>query len=86
VVEIIGNPLHNQLTKFMEDPDLAGRSSFIEEFHQDFSRLVQIYLGKNRVFVFVDDLDRCDVPKAADHASPEFAYLKFGTRFLYTRP
>src|SRR5262249_50620788 len=66
VAETVGNPLHNDLTKYMKDPHFEGKSAFIEEFHQDFSRLVQIYLGKNRVFVFVDDLDRCDVPKAAD--------------------
>jgi len=66
VAETVGNPLHNDLTRYMKDANFEGKSAFIEEFHQDFSRLVKIYLGKNRVFVFVDDLDRCDVPKAAD--------------------
>lgn len=66
IADTIGNPLHNELTRFMRDPHFEGKSAFIDQFHHDFSRLVQIYLGNNRVFVFVDDLDRCDVPKAAD--------------------
>ena len=40
--------------------------SFIEHFHSDFDKIIESYVGNSRVYVFVDDLDRCEVPKAAE--------------------
>jgi KAP family P-loop domain len=66
VADIVGNPLEVQLTKYIQDPKYETRSAFVETFHADFDRLVRTYAGGHRVFVFVDDLDRCEVPKAAE--------------------
>jgi len=40
--------------------------SFLERFHNDFQKIVSAYSGNKRVYVFLDDLDRCAIPKAAE--------------------
>lgn len=62
----VGNPLRVDLKKYVSSPDYHSRISFVEHFHEDFGRIVRSYVGRRRVYVFVDDLDRCEVPKAAD--------------------
>jgi hypothetical protein len=62
---IIGNPKLN-LIKHLKSPDYNKQSAFIEEFHEDFAKIVDAYIGDGRVFVFIDDLDRCEHPKSAD--------------------
>ncbi|MET0626006.1 MAG: P-loop NTPase fold protein, partial [Pyrinomonadaceae bacterium] len=64
--ELVGNPFAFDLRKYVETPDYEGRIAFIEQFHEDFNKIVETYAGRNKVYVFIDDLDRCDVPKAAD--------------------
>lgn len=65
--EFVGNPFAFDLKRYVEVPDYEGRVAFIEQFHEDFEKVVETYAGRdNKVFVFIDDLDRCDVPKAAD--------------------
>lgn len=64
--EFVGNPFAFDLRKYVESPDYEGNVAFIEQFHEDFRKIVETYAGDNKVYVFVDDLDRCDVPKAAD--------------------
>lgn len=65
--EFVGNPFAFDIRKYVEAPDYEGRVAFIEQFHEDFQKIVETYAGeKNKVYVFIDDLDRCDVPKAAD--------------------
>lgn len=65
-VDIIGNPLRFDLRKHVEDPNYSERIGFIEEFHRDFRKIVDVYSENKKVFVFIDDLDRCEVPRAAD--------------------
>jgi hypothetical protein len=59
-------PLSLKLEKYIAKPDYEGHSAFIESFHLDLNRLIEAYAGERRVFIFIDDLDRCDVPRAAD--------------------
>jgi hypothetical protein len=66
IAEVIGNPLRIELTRYMQDPKYEARAAFVETFHSDFDRLVKTYAEGCRVYVFVDDLDRCEVPKAAE--------------------
>jgi hypothetical protein len=56
----------NNLIKYLEAPDYKKQSAFIEEFHEDFAKIVDAYIGDGKVFVFIDDLDRCEHPKSAD--------------------
>ncbi|MEB3309170.1 MAG: SUMF1/EgtB/PvdO family nonheme iron enzyme [Snowella sp.] len=65
IPSIIGNPKFN-LIKYLKSPDYNKQSAFIEEFHEDFTKIVDAYIGDGKVFVFIDDLDRCEHPKAAD--------------------
>lgn len=64
--EFVGNPFAFDLRRYVESPDYEGNIAFIEQFHEDFRKIVETYAGSNTVYVFIDDLDRCDVPKAAD--------------------
>jgi hypothetical protein len=59
-------PLSFHLEKYLIKPDYRGRVAFIETFHEDFGRLVRAYAANKRIFIFIDDLDRCDVPRAAE--------------------
>jgi KAP-like P-loop domain-containing protein len=66
IAEKIGNPLKIDLKQHAKSPDYEQRTAFIEQFHQDFAKILKAYVGNRRVFVFVDDLDRCEIPKAAE--------------------
>ena len=64
--DVFGNPL-SYIRKIIKHPAYEDRVAFIERFQQDFAHIVKSYIGDTgRVFVFIDDLDRCDVPRAAD--------------------
>ena len=60
------NPVEVNLRKYLKSPNYEGRISFIENFHNDFEKIVKAYAGKRKVYVFIDDVDRCVPPKAAD--------------------
>ncbi|MDB9387808.1 SUMF1/EgtB/PvdO family nonheme iron enzyme [Microcystis aeruginosa] len=62
---LLQNPKNN-LIKYIEAPDYKKQSAFVEEFHEDFAKIVDAYIGNDRVYVFIDDLDRCEHPKSAD--------------------
>ncbi len=62
---LLQNPKNN-LIKYIEAPDYKKQSAFVEEFHEDFAKIVDTYVGNDRVYVFIDDLDRCEHPKSAD--------------------
>jgi hypothetical protein len=49
--QYIGNPLAVDLNKYLAQPDYASRISFVERFHEDFSRIVDAYAGKDRICV-----------------------------------
>lgn len=66
VVKHVGNPLEVDLRKHLNTPRYEGSVAFVERFHQDFKKIVQAYAGDRRVYVFVDDLDRCQAPRSAD--------------------
>jgi WD40 repeat protein len=64
--EIIGNPFTSDLKKYLKTPGYDSQIAFIEQFHEDFGKIVETFAGKNKVYVFIDDLDRCEVPRAAE--------------------
>jgi formylglycine-generating enzyme required for sulfatase activity len=64
IINVVGNPF--DFSKFVSSPNYTEHISFIEHFHSDFDRIIESYVGNSRVYVFVDDLDRCEVPKAAE--------------------
>lgn len=58
------NPLEADLRRYLRSPDYRDRVAFVERFHEDFRRIVDVFAGDRKVFVFIDDLDRCEVPTA----------------------
>lgn len=64
---IFGNPLSYDLSKYVRDLKYEDKVAFIDRFQEDFAAIVRSYVGDGgRVFVFIDDLDRCEVPRAAE--------------------
>jgi hypothetical protein len=66
IKKYLGNPLESDLRKYLRAPNYDQRVSFIEQFHEDFSRIIDAYAGDKTIYVFIDDLDRCEIPKAAE--------------------
>jgi hypothetical protein len=78
IKKILGNPFEINLRKHIRSPDYEGNTAFIENFQSDFNKILDAYVGKLKedltleqgnklkTFVFIDDLDRCDLPKAAE--------------------
>ncbi len=63
----IGDPFSIDLRQHLRGPDYDAKAGFIEQFHKDFQRVLDAYVDRRRkVVCFIDDLDRCEVPKAAD--------------------
>lgn len=59
--------LESNLVEYAKDPDYGQKTGFIEAFHRDFDDILDVYVGENeRIYVFIDDLDRCSVPEAAN--------------------
>jgi Cdc6-like AAA superfamily ATPase len=55
------------LKKYLESPNYKKEVAFVEQFHEDFKKIVDAYTQKDqKVYVFIDDLDRCEVPKSAE--------------------
>ena len=61
-----GKRLEWKLAEYLDKPDYKNRAAFIENFHCDFQRVIKAYGADRRIFIFVDDLDRCDIPRAAE--------------------
>jgi hypothetical protein len=57
-----------QLEKYIDKPDYKGKAAFVDAFSEDFSKMIEAYAPTNgaKIFVFIDDLDRSEAPKAAD--------------------
>lgn len=64
--KIIKNPLNINFVRQSNTVKYDKYIAFVERFHEDLGRIVEAYAGGRTVFVFIDDLDRCDVPKSAD--------------------
>jgi hypothetical protein len=47
-------------------PNYDGRLPLIHQVTRDFNSLVTAYAGKDDVYLFIDDLDRCEYAKAAE--------------------
>ena len=64
--KVVTNPFNIKLKRHMQVPDYQSKAGFIENFHEDFGKVVNAYAGHSKVYVFIDDIDRCEVAKAAD--------------------
>ncbi|KAA9405956.1 hypothetical protein Har1131_03715 [Haloarcula sp. CBA1131] len=61
--------LEKNLISHMKGPDYKERVGFIDSFHEDFEEILDTLSeatgDSDRVYIFIDDLDRCTVPKSA---------------------
>ena len=62
---LVGDP-KKELTHYLNSPNYQGQIAFVEKFHSDFAKIVRAYCGKKKVYVFIDDLDRCELAKSAE--------------------
>ncbi len=51
---------------FNERPDYKGKIPFLDKFHADLNRLAKVLAGDTRIYIFIDDLDRCQPGQAAE--------------------
>jgi endogenous inhibitor of DNA gyrase (YacG/DUF329 family) len=66
VKNYITHPIEVDLRKFTKDIDYDKRIEFIEKFHSDLHSILDAYISDKRIYIFIDDLDRCQIPKAAE--------------------
>lgn len=67
VKDLIGDPFSINLKRHSRQPNYEARIAFIERFHEDFESVLDAYCeSAQKVYVFIDDLDRCALPKAAE--------------------
>ena len=63
--KLVGDP-KKELTHYLNSPNYQGQVAFVEKFHSDFAKIVRAYCGNQKVYVFIDDLDRCELAKSAE--------------------
>lgn len=71
ISRIIKNPFDISAKDFYNKPNYDEKVGFLGSFEEDFSQIVSIAINslawKNRkLIIFIDDLDRCEPPKAVD--------------------
>ena len=60
------------VNKVFDRPNYKDKVGFLTKFEKDFARIVELATGngigrkKSKLIIFIDDLDRCKPPKAAD--------------------
>ncbi|MGH7193406.1 MAG: P-loop NTPase fold protein, partial [Candidatus Saccharimonadales bacterium] len=61
-------PVETPLAQYLRERQLAKRVQFLTRFERDFKRAVNVLTqwGRDRLVVFIDDLDRCSPPRPAE--------------------
>lgn len=50
----------------LERPNYNGKIPFLDKFHEDIQQLAGSLCGTDRIYVFIDDLDRCEPGQALE--------------------
>ena len=72
VSSVFKDPFQIPVDKVFDRPNYKEKVGFLTRFEKDFSRIVDLATHngfgwkKSKLIIFVDDLDRCEPPKAAD--------------------
>nr|WP_306432072.1 P-loop NTPase fold protein [Lysinibacillus fusiformis] len=62
----ISGLLEQNLNKYINNPKYQDHLDLLNHFHEDFRLMIENYVGNSRVYLYIDDLDRCDAGKAAE--------------------
>ncbi len=71
-VKIIKDPFQIPVKDILDKPNYKDKVGFIGDFEKDFARIVSVATRRQfgwkpqKLVIFIDDLDRCEPPKAAD--------------------
>jgi hypothetical protein len=65
---LIVSPFSLGISRYMKEPDYKNKVGFISQFQEDFRCVIESVTQKGKwpLVVFIDDLDRCSAPKAAE--------------------
>jgi predicted KAP-like P-loop ATPase len=67
-----------------KSPDYASRTSFVSEFQKDFENMIDSYVREDeRLYVFIDDLDRCDMSRASELMQAIMLLINDGDRIVF---
>jgi hypothetical protein len=50
----------------LERPNYSGKLPFLDKFHEDIQKLTSSLCGNDPIYVFIDDLDRCEPGQALE--------------------
>src|SRR5205823_1018504 len=59
-------PFASSVAEFVKDPKSAAESGSMREVREQLGRLIDQRRGRGRFVIFVDDLERCKLPRAVD--------------------
>lgn len=65
-ISILTLPIRSRFADAYPNLDYPKQKSFLDEVDEDLGDLIYAYAGSEPVFVFIDDLDRCDPSQAAE--------------------
>lgn len=72
VSSVLKDPFQIPVDKVLKGPNYKDKVGFLTRFEEDFARIINLVTNngfgwkKSKLIIFVDDLDRCEPPKAAD--------------------
>lgn len=61
-----GNPLSDDIKSYFRSPDYSEKATVLQRFHSDVRRIMVAYANGKKIALFMDDLDRCEVPVATE--------------------
>lgn len=83
-VDVIGSPFEIDLKRHLAKPNYAEKASFLAEFQSHFRDFCEVYIARGEtIAICIDDLDRCDAPKAAELMQAINLMLSDDAPFIY---
>lgn len=79
------SPISGALTKHIVAPDYEAKRAQRDQLYDDIAKIIDVYTrGADRLYVFIDDLDRADPAKVAELTQTIGVILaKAGTKLVY---
>ncbi|WP_394822262.1 P-loop NTPase fold protein [Pendulispora albinea] len=79
-----GSPFSIDLSKHLREPGYEAKTGFLDAFRRDLHRVIDVYApSSTRIYVFIDDLDRCDPALVAELTQAINVLLGQAVPFVY---